>query len=932
MRQAFYLLCILLFSISGRAQSLFLGEVQDDFLEIPLTGVKISLLAADSTVVLDSIPTSIRKENGKISKVSFTLQIKGETGQYFLRATRKGYTDALVPIQFKKEQAGIYALDAPIRLRKSFDQELGEATVTATRLKVYYKGDTLVYDARAFKLPDGSMLDDLIHQLPGVTMNDLGEIYVNGRKVDELLLNSRSFFGGKKDVLLKNLPYYTVKDVRVYEQESRYARATGDTSLPKNYVMDVNLKDEFSRGYITNTEAAGGTDNRWLTRGFLLGFTKEHRFSMQANSNNVNEKRHIGNNEYWTPDRQPRSIQTLHNIAGEWSYESKDRNKKNNLYAEFSSSRNEGEMRQRQELFFNGSNPVSNTHSTTETKEDHWKLKNDFDLINIKSYRHITLGLLLEYKQFSGNSALLSEQYTDSLLHRQTSGGFNEGHAYNIDLKGSITPTFKLFRQGINANYQIRHNYEENNVARRYLTEQFVHPQQSTTFNANEMKHRNTYAKLALGPTRMKLSPKYELDIVNQISFQHDKGQDFLFHPDSLLLPSQIDGLQAITDPRNSYQNKEKNFSDLIYISLGRRKELPCPPPINNISYEAWRFTIMGSVGRNELDYKRGATDTLAIQRTISLNPILDLCFYPTQNYNESMTIKAQYNLFSPSAYDRINYTDDATPQVVKLGNSHLKNIAHSRVDIKYTDSQNKRKGQQYSIGTHFVYHHRSVANSLSYNPESGVYIYQPQNIRGAWMLNGQFNYSSPIDKEQRWLWQTNFSADYNHSVDHSMLKNETESRLNTVNTMTLSDKAWIQYQKEEFSLRLTGSASWRRSKGEMRDFSRLNAVDYNYGIIGRYTVPHIKTTLACDVQMYSRRGYGEATLNTDDFLINASLSQSLLKGMLIARIEAFDLLHQLSSTEYAINAQGRIETWFRSLPRYVMFHLVYHWNRNPQR
>ena len=47
-------------------------------------------------------------------------------------------------------------------------------------------------------------------------MNDNGEIFVNGRKIDELLLGSRSFMGGNKKVLLENLPYYTVKNLKVY--------------------------------------------------------------------------------------------------------------------------------------------------------------------------------------------------------------------------------------------------------------------------------------------------------------------------------------------------------------------------------------------------------------------------------------------------------------------------------------------------------------------------------------------------------------------------------------------------------------------------------------------------------------------------------------------------------------------------------------------
>lgn len=70
-----------------------------------------------------------------------------------------------------------------------------------------------------------------------------------------------------------------------------------------------------------------------------------------------------------------------------------------------------------------------------------------------------------------------------------------------------------------------------------------------------------------------------------------------------------------------------------------------------------------------------------------------------------------------------------------------------------------------------------------------------------------------------------------------------------------------------------------------------------------------MKTTLSADGMMYSRRGYGSIGLNTDDFVMNASVSQPFMKGKLIARIEAFDILHQLSQTQYEVNATGRTET-----------------------
>ena len=71
---------------------------------------------------------------------------------------------------------------------------------------------------------------------------------------------------------------------------------------------------------------------------------------------------------------------------------------------------------------------------------------------------------------------------------------------------------------------------------------------------------------------------------------------------------------------------------------------------------------------------------------------------------------------------------------------------------------------------------------------------------------------------------------------------------------------------------------------------------DFQYGLSARYTLLRLNTTLSADGNMYSRRGYGSSELNTDDFVLNASISQPFFKGKLIARIEAFDLLHQPTS------------------------------------
>jgi hypothetical protein len=190
-----FIVLLLVCCLQCSAQQLILGSVRDKFLKTPLIDTRLTLLTTDSVVVRDSIEINLRKREGeRYGSANFSLKLPKKTCTYLLHATLDGYEDDWQTLSVKAEIDDAWGLDRPMELRRLPTNTLGEVTVTATKLKMFHRGDTIVYDATAFKLPDGSMLDDLIRQMPGVTMNDDGEIFVNGRKVDELLLGSRSFF------------------------------------------------------------------------------------------------------------------------------------------------------------------------------------------------------------------------------------------------------------------------------------------------------------------------------------------------------------------------------------------------------------------------------------------------------------------------------------------------------------------------------------------------------------------------------------------------------------------------------------------------------------------------------------------------------------------------------------------------------------------
>lgn len=89
---------------------------------------------------------------------------------------------------------------------------------------------------------------------------------------------------------------------------------------------------------------------------------------------------------------------------------------------------------------------------------------------------------------------------------------------------------------------------------------------------------------------------------------------------------------------------------------------------------------------------------------------------------------------------------------------------------------------------------------------------------------------------------------------------------------------------------------------------------------------------LSTDISMRSRRGYQDNCFNTDELVWNMSLSKSIMNGNLTFKLKAYDILNQISSVHYAINAQMQTESWHNMLGRYVMLSVMYRLNLEPKK
>ena len=415
------LLLFMLFPLLATAQnsgkkSILYGRVANRFTKAPIEDAKVYLLDSDSAV-LDSTLSNMVYDSYRGS-YEFSIY---RPGLYYLRFVHPGYESVTVPCEVKKlrKSGGDIKIRKVTYMQRDFVQSseenadtLDEVKVVATKVKFYHRGDTLVYDADAFNLPEGSMLDDLIRQLPGAELKDNGVILVNGRQVDVLLLNGKDFITSDNRLMLDNLPYYMVKELKVYE---RTAPALFENPMYKQYVMDVAMKRQYVTGWIANAEGGYGTSDSYMGRVFGLRMTENSNLFVYANVNNLNDYSKPGTRGDWTPNSSTSGTITNRRAGLNYTIDGSGTFKGNgNLDVSHNDNTQDG--RSNTTNFLSGGNTYQNAFRSSRTCG--WNIVTDHSLrFNMESSYRVSLMPHFEYHKNKGRSryvsALFSEDMTD---------------------------------------------------------------------------------------------------------------------------------------------------------------------------------------------------------------------------------------------------------------------------------------------------------------------------------------------------------------------------------------------------------------------------------------------------------------------------------------------------------------------------------------
>lgn len=160
---------------------------------------------------------------------------------------------------------------------------LNEVKISAPPPPIQMHGDTLEFNAAAFKLDTNAVAGDFLRKLPGVTVWTDGLITVNGKKINKLLVEGKEFFSTDSKIALQNIAKNAIQKVQVYQNKS--------DSDPINPVTEMNivLKKDKKDGYFGKIGGGYGSDKHFAADGMISYFSPRTQLSVVGASNDVNK-------------------------------------------------------------------------------------------------------------------------------------------------------------------------------------------------------------------------------------------------------------------------------------------------------------------------------------------------------------------------------------------------------------------------------------------------------------------------------------------------------------------------------------------------------------------------------------------------------------------------------------------------------------------
>lgn len=938
MKRLLLLIAVVTATLAALAQRNVTGKVIEAETNEPLAMTTVKLLKTDSTMAKGGLTAT----NG-----SFSIAAPAD-GKYILQVTCIGFKTYHKNITIsggKNMPLGTISMEPDAIMLKG-------ATVTGRALKVTTREDTFVYNAAAYRTPEGSVVEELIKRLPGAKIDDDGNITINGKEVKKILVDGKEFMVGDTKTALKNLPTSIIEKVKSYDEKSDLARVSGIDDGEEQTVLDFGIKKGMNKGLLSNADLSYGTKDRYAARLMAMRFTDKLRLMGFGSANNTNDRGFGGRGGRFGGGR--RGLQSSKMLGLNFNYEEKD---KLRLDGSVRWNHGDGDTRTKNstENFVSTEGSFSNSLNQSYSRSDSWNAQMRFEW-HPDTMTTIMFRPTFSYSTSDGISlsesatfnedpylyvsdplaaASIEQMAADSMAvnsRRNSSITYSESKSFG----GMLMFNRRLNNEGRNVTLRLRGNFGDSeskslstNNVHLYKTKNMLGQDstyQTNRYNLTPQKNwdysiRATYSEPIFKATFLQFSYEFQYKYTksDRSTFDFSNLGENFFAGLSPVYRGWDDYLNRLENPYTTYLDEDlSRFSEYKNYIHDIEVMMRIIRPTYNLNFGV---TVMPQKTNFVQRYQGVTTDTT---RTVTnISPTLDFRWKISKV--SQLRVRYRGTTSQPSMSDLLDITDDSDPLNISMGNPGLKPSFTNTLNMFYN---NYIENHYKTLMANFRFQttSNSISNMVRYDPETGGRTTRPENINGNWSTRGQFLFNSAIDSAGLFNVSTNTEIRYTNSVGYVSIDNQ-DSQKNTTRSTSFEEELTVGFRNDWFEFELNGSVEYEHSRNKLQPNSNLDTWEFAYGFNSNVRLPW-GTEVAFDLNMNSRRGYSDESLNTNELIWNAQVSQSFLKGKnLIVMLQFYDLLHQQSNFSRTINAMQRSDTEYNAITSFGMLHVIYRLN-----
>lgn len=907
---------------SAQQKTTITGRVLDSESGEALSYCTVQILKEDTTSMI----------TGGVTNLNGYYNIKNvNAGNYVMKVSYIGYHNFFRKLEVKQ---GAKEVNGGTIILTPNSVQLQEAVITGTLKEVEVKEDTLIFNADAFKVPEGSVLEELIRKLPGAEVSDDGTIKINGKTVSKILVEGKEFFSNDKSLAMKNLPSNIVEKVKTYDKQSDMAKMTGIDDGEEETVLDLSIKKGMKNGWFGNFDIAAGTEERFSEKVNVNRFNDNTQFSIIASYNNINDQsfggggRRGGGGGGITKSGMGGFNMALERgdfeIGGNVRYQGRRSNSitksaSQNFITTNSSFSNSFNSNQSRSNNINGDFKIEwNPDSMTTVN-----FRPSFSVGNSKSKGNGENATFNDdpYQQVDNPLEEFEQIAHDIKVNHNINGNQNKGNNYSFN--GNLIFNRRLNNVGRNFSLNIRGAYSDNKNESFNLSD-------VTYFQRNDStdltyRYRNTPSNsknfnLGFNYTEPIIPKTLFFQMSYRFNYQkrHSDGKAY----------DMGDVEELITDIRNTGAGfLPWDYYQYLDDDLSRYTDNT--NYIHNIDLQLRLVTskINMNVGVNfmpqkqKMQYAYQGLDTIASRYYTRISPTLNFRY----KFNKQHTLRIRYrgNTQQPEMTDLFNMTDNSNPLNIRLGNPNLSPSFSNNVNIDWNNYLSESM-QSFNARLSFSNTLNAIESRTRYNEETGGRITQPTNVNGNWQINGNFGWNRPVFLDNL-TFNTSTSASFRNNVGYIFQNNE--SLKNNVKNFTLGENLRINYRTDFWDVSIHGNINYNNQKSELVSTNNRSTFDFSYGASGNVNLEN-GLGFSTNISMNSRRGYSSANMNTNELIWNAQVSYKFLKGKAATvSLQAYDILSQRSNISRTISATMRSDTQTNAIYSYVMAHFIYRFN-----